>query len=339
MTSGASRLLRIGATALILVMLALFARQVDWDNTWDAVRNASVPLLALAAAVNLAAGVLKAVRWWVFLRPIGVTSPWLALRATLAGAALNNVVIASGGEAARVVMVARSAGVDSAPVVATLALERLFDVVGYLLLLAGAALWLELPASLVRIRPFAVVALGFATILFGWLLRRRPPPLGDSSPDTATWTARWRAYRSGFLRTISTVSSPARFTAALLLSLGAWGLQIMTYHLTARAAGFPISVGATVAGLLAVNLGFLIRVTPGNVGLFQAAYAATAVAYGLDRGAAVGVAFLIQAQQIIPVTLIGIALAPELLFKSRAPHEREDVPATVPAPPAEPRDR
>jgi len=96
---------------------------------------------------------------------------------------------------------------------------------------------------------------------------------------------------------------------------------------------------ATIAGVLAVNLGFLIRVTPGNVGLFQAAYAATAVAYGLDRGAAVGVAFLIQAQQIIPVTLIGMALAPDLLFRFRPRGGQDPEPTSLAGRPASPPDR
>ena len=35
----------------------------------------------------------------------------------------------------------------------------------------------------------------------------------------------------------------------------------------------------------------------------------------MDYNQAVAVAFLIQAQQILPVTLLGIAMAPEFIFK------------------------
>jgi hypothetical protein len=43
------------------------------------------------------------------------------------------------------------------------------------------------------------------------------------------------------------------------------------------------------------------------------------------------VAFLIQSQQIIPVTLLGIAAAPEFIFKKRRPlgEDRSDVEATA----------
>jgi uncharacterized membrane protein YbhN (UPF0104 family) len=105
--------------------------------------------------------------------------------------------------------------------------------------------------------------------------------------------------------------------AALALSVLGWSLQVATYHLTAMAAGFQIPVVGTVACLLAVNVGFAIRATPGNVGLFQMMYAVTAAAFGLDRDQAIGVAFLIQTQQILPVTALGVSLAPEFIFGRR----------------------
>jgi hypothetical protein len=73
----------------------------------------------------------------------------------------------------------------------------------------------------------------------------------------------------------------------------------------------------TIACLLAVNLGFAIRATPGNVGVFQMMYAVTAAGFGLDKNMATAVAFLIQMQQILPVTLLGLAAAPKLLFEKR----------------------
>ena len=94
-------------------------------------------------------------------------------------------------------------------------------------------------------------------------------------------------------------------------------MQVWTYALTARAVDFNLSQVGTVSALLAVNLGFAIRATPGNVGIFQALYTLMATAFGMDRDQAIAVAFLIQTQQIIPVTLIGVALAPEFIFKKR----------------------
>jgi uncharacterized protein (TIRG00374 family) len=322
--------LRLGLTALILVMLVLFARKVNWHATWAGIRTASMPLLLAAALLNIASIVVKAIRWWVFLRPIGATSFWLALKATFAGAGLNNVLVANGGEAARVVFVSRSAHVPSATVLATLALERLFELVGYVTLLSLAATFLELPHSVERVKPFAIGLLVLMLALLVWLLRRPDVVHEPVGPKAATWGGRAKAYFARLGRTIGAVSTLPRFSAALLLSVGAWALQVATYQMTARAAHFPMTTVATIAALLAVNLGFALRVTPGNVGLFQAAYAATAVAFGLDADQAIAVAFLIQAQQILPVTLLGVALAPEFIFKAQK-RRRDDEPGAIPS--------
>jgi uncharacterized protein (TIRG00374 family) len=329
MNPSVSRALRIGLTILILVMLVLFARRVDWQATWQTMRTASLPLIVAAAAVNLASIMLKAVRWWVFLRPVGAASLPLAMRATFAGAGLNNVLVANGGEAARVVFVSRAAHVASAKVLATLALERLFELVGYVVLLSLAATFLRLPPSIERVKPFAIVALVLMAALLVWLMRRPDVIESVVLPRPDTWHGRVRAYGSRFVQTIGQVSSGPRFVAALLLSVGAWALQVVTYQLTARAAHLPMTTVATIAALLAVNLGFALRATPGNVGLFQAAYAATAAAFGMDQNQAIAVAFLIQAQQILPVTLIGIALAPEFIFK-KAKRRASDTPGEIP---------
>jgi uncharacterized protein (TIRG00374 family) len=331
MKPGTSRLIRIGVTAIIVVLLIVFARKVNWHDTWRTMESASWPVLLGAAAVNLASIIVKGVRWWVFLRPVGARSLPLALRATFAGAGLNNVLVANGGEAARVVFVARSAHVPSARVLATLALERLFELVGYVVLLSLAASFLTLPGSLERVKPFAMLVLVAMAALLVWLLRRPDVVETVAGPRPATWYGRLREYGARFVRTIGQVSSAPRFVAALMLSVLAWALQVATYHLTAQSAHLPITIVGTVAALLAVNLGFALRATPGNVGVFQAAYAATAAAFGLDYDKAVAVAFLIQAQQILPVSQLGVALAPEFIFgkaKRRATDPAGEIPST-----------
>jgi uncharacterized protein (TIRG00374 family) len=303
-------------TIIVLLFLVIFASKQDWRAIGDAVRSAKPGWVAAAAAVNFLSMVVKGVRWWIFLRPAGVTSLGLAVRASLAGAALNNVIVANGGDAARVVFVARKAGVESAPILATLVFDRLFDVAGYIALLAGAALVLHMPPRFTPLRVPAAVVLVTLIVVLVWLARRRHPSpeavAAEVAPPGATLAVRVRAYFHRFTLSLSALASGRRFAAASALSLIAWALQIATFHLCAIAAGYPISLEGSIVTLLAVNLGYAIRATPGNVGFFQAVYAETAVrVFRLSQSGAIAVSFLIQAVQIIPVTLIGLALAAE----------------------------
>lgn len=319
-----TRVLRLLVTGVILVMLVVFATKVNWHTTWAAIRDSSLSVLLAAALVNLLSLALKGVRWWIFLRPIGVDSLWLSLRATFAGAGLNNVLVANSGEAARVIFVSRASHVTSAKVLATLAMERLFELIGYVVMLALAVSFLPLPDALDRTRPFAWVALLVMAVVLVYLVKRPEKAEHLLAADVDGWRAKTRQYMRRFVNALSGISSGPRFAAALTLSVGIWALQVTTYWLTARAAHFPLSLVGTIAALLAVNVGFAIRATPGNVGVFQMLYAATAVAFGMGQNRAVAVAFLIQTQQILPVTILGIALAPEFIFQKRRRAARPD---------------
>src|SRR5215211_9028319 len=182
--------LRIGLTALIVVMLVLFARKVNWHATWQGIRTASIPLLVMAALLNIASIVVKAVRWWVFLRPVGATSFWMAVKATFAGAGLNNILVANGGEAARVVFVARAAHVPSAKILATLALERMFELIGYIVMLALSVSFLELPPMVERTRPIAWLALAAVVALMIYLIRRPERAEVIAEKTVVGWRAR-----------------------------------------------------------------------------------------------------------------------------------------------------
>lgn len=312
------RIARLLLTVVVVAMIVLFARRIDWPVTWTAIRSANIGLLCLATIVNLGSAATKAIRWWIFLRAAGARSLGLALRATFAGLGLNNVLVANGGEAARVIFVARSAHLPSATVLATVALERLFELVGYVVLLSLSAILLDLPATLARTRPFALAALIGIAVLLVYLVRR-PAVTAElaaelAAPPPSGFLRRARSYGSRFLATLGGVSTGPRFAAALALSVAGWVLQVATYQLTARAAHFPIPLVATISAILAVNIGFALRATPGNVGLFQFMYAATAAAFGLDKERAVAVALLIQTQQILPITALGVVLAPHFVF-------------------------
>jgi uncharacterized membrane protein YbhN (UPF0104 family) len=241
----------------------------------------------------------------------------LVLRATFAGASLNNLVVAQGGEGARVLLVSRAAGVSSAGVLAALALERALDVVSYLVLLVSAAWILDLPAHIARWRGGAAAVLALAALLLAALgARTRRGPFaapGGAGAPVGPLVAYLRRMRSG----AALVAAPPRLAAGMLLSLAAWSLQVATYHLAAGAAHLPLPLAGSVAAMLAVGISFLVRATPGNVGVFQLIYALTVRSFGIPEAPAVAVALLIQTVQVIPVIVVGSLAAPRLLRGTR----------------------
>jgi uncharacterized protein (TIRG00374 family) len=308
-------------TAAILVFLVIFARTIDWGAAWHSIRNASFPLLLAAVVVNFISILFKGVRWWLFLRAAGAPSFPLAMRATLAGAGLNNVLVAQGGEAARVVFVSRATGVESSTILATLALERMFDAVGFVILLVFGVIAFELPPLLEKWRIPAEILLVAIAIFLVWFVynakKIKPEHVPERRAKARTLWGRVRRYLSDFAASTRSLTTGWRFTGAFVLSMLSWAGQFATFALAAAAAHVSLPLAGSLAGLLAINLGLLVRATPGNVGFFQVVYALAAEEFGVGRSDAIAVSLLIQTLQIIPMTIVGVALAPEFIFKRR----------------------
>jgi uncharacterized membrane protein YbhN (UPF0104 family) len=153
-------------------------------------------------------------------------------------------------------------------------------------------------------------------------LARTAPATPEHVPERRAmprgWSARARAWLSDFTGSMRELATGPRMFPLLLLTMLAWVTQLATFAYAASAAHIRLPIQGSLTALLAVNVSLLVRATPGNVGFFQFAYALTTAPFGVANANAVGVAVLIQALQIIPTTLIGVALAPEFIFRRNA---------------------
>ncbi|MEO8945070.1 MAG: lysylphosphatidylglycerol synthase transmembrane domain-containing protein [Gemmatimonadaceae bacterium] len=324
------RLVRLALSAAIIVLLIIFARKVDWGEAWHAMITASRPLLLAALVANLITLVARGIRWWILLRAVGSPSLALAMRATFAGAGLNNVLVANGGDAARIVFVTRTSGVSASKVLATAALDRLFDPIGFVIFLAAGLAIFDLPPLFSPLRWPALIAIVVIAIGLVWVARTAPEAVvePDHPPERRAvpsgWRARARVWLGEFGGSMRELATGSRMVPILLLTIIAWLGQLATFAYAAHAARIHLPIAGSLATLLAVNVSLVVRATPGNVGFFQFAYALAAAPFGVVEANAVGVAVLIQALQIIPTTIIGIALAPEFIFRRKS-----KTPATV----------
>src|ERR1051326_7636685 len=158
------------AGAVVLMLLCLAARQVNWSIAVAAMHHASLAILAVAILVRAASLSLRSLRWWIFLRALGIGSFRLAVRGVIVGCGVNNLFVANGGEAARPILGARAARAPSASVLATIAVERLFDPLCFGLLVVLGSLTIPLPPGLSGIRFLgAAVLLATAAMLIALL--------------------------------------------------------------------------------------------------------------------------------------------------------------------------
>ena len=322
---------RLGVIALLAAGSVAYVRRVPWTPVLTTMSHASLGLLALALCFHWLALSGKAGIWWIFLRPLGGPRFKTVARGTLVGATLNSLFVGSSGEAGRVVLMSRLTGIPSASILATVVLERAVDLCGFLTLLAWAALLFPIPRPIGLAGCVALIIL--ATFVLARRLRSRTLTRGVPGPgQSPSLIARCRRYVRAVFASTREIASTRRVAIAIALTLVDWCSELVSYSLVARAAGFPIGVRGSLVALLAVNVGFLVRVTPGNVGVFELVYATVARSLGLSYDLAIAVALMLHLVQDVPTALLGVSFGMRLFAgDSRSLAPARSVPRRAPA--------
>jgi uncharacterized protein (TIRG00374 family) len=126
--------------AISALFLYLALREVDFAAAWQHVTTARWEYLVLGWLCLLVSYVVRIGRWHLIVRTVGRVSPWTLGQVYMAGYMANNILPARIGEIVRAVLLGQAAQVNAASALGTIAVERVFDVIMALSLLAlGAA--------------------------------------------------------------------------------------------------------------------------------------------------------------------------------------------------------
>ncbi|HEX3865628.1 MAG TPA: lysylphosphatidylglycerol synthase transmembrane domain-containing protein [Gemmatimonadaceae bacterium] len=304
--------------AISIVCLYFAFRHVDLANAVERAERANYWLLLLGAACATGMFPLRARRWRTILDPVAPRLPFGVLwRSTAIGMMVNNVVPLRAGEFARAYALTREEpSVSFSTALASLVVDRVFDAIVVLLLLAAAIAAPGFPhGASVYGRPvshiagaFAVVPLALLVVLYSLVFfpetlirmfelaaRRVSPSVERRGSETL------RRFAGG----LSVLKTPGHFLAVFWWTLLHWLLQPLGFWLGFKAVGVdvPWSAALFVQGLIVV--GVSLPSAPGFFGLFESAAVLALGLYGIGESAAVTWAIVFHVASFIPITVIG----------------------------------
>jgi uncharacterized membrane protein YbhN (UPF0104 family) len=283
-------LAQLVALALTLVFATLFVRTISWHELRAGLAGIpwAVALLAIAAVV--ASLGFTALRWRYLLlaADVDVRVPRL-FAALTAGAAVNNVVPARGGDVVRV----RSVPAQTSAVVGTLAAERLLD--GFVL-----ALFIVFGASVSGgASVLLTVGLGLAAATVAGMLVAAWQP---------AWLERLPRWARGFVSGLAVFRSPRLLAQALASSLALWLADVAMYASLARAFGLNLSLAGAFLLEGIGNLALAVPATAAGVGSFDYLTLLGARSVGLAGPGMAAYVLAVHAFVVLPATLLGFSL-------------------------------
>lgn len=304
--------------ALSVVLLVWVLRDVSLAVVWRELSQASIPLFLASATCATLIFPLRAIRWRVILQPVAPNQPFGALwRSTAIGMMANNVLPARAGEIARAYALTKQTAVPFATSIASLAVDRLFDMLVLLLLgviafvdpafpsearIAGQTLGTIAQGSIafVGLLLAALYALAFfpAQIvrLFELFARRLSPSLEE----------RGKSILTRFSEGLSVLRSPGRFLVVLAWTLAHWLLNAFAFWLGFKAVGIDLPYSAALFLQTLIAIGVAIPSAPGFFGVFEKLATVGLAIYGIGADRATSWAIGFHILSFIPITVIGL---------------------------------
>ena len=307
-----SRTLRIIlSVAVSLVFLGFAVRKVDWGEAGAALAAAQYLYVVPMLVVSVWSLYIRAQRWRVLLRPLGNPAMRTLVAATNIGFMANMVLPLRMGEVIRPVLVSRKEREPLGGVLATIVLERIFDLFMILFLFGVSAATVSVSAAVRQwgYRMFAVaIAVGAAVAfirwqealalrLLGWSLRPLPRRFAEPIDQ----------FFRGFIRALEVLDSPLTFLQVLAWSLYLWLVISSTYAFGILAFGLhvPLAVGS-VAIMAVIAIAVSAPSAPGFIGAFQLGCTLALAIFGVSQSQAIAYSIVLHLTQFAGTVAAGL---------------------------------
>ena len=308
--------------AISAVFLWLAFRDVAFADVWASMRSASPLGLLAVVAAGLLGIVTRAQRWVpLFRKGTGVTVRH-AFAAQSIGFAGNTVLPFRAGEPLKAYALAQRTHQSFTKVLATVVLERVFDLMGVSVALGMTMALVPIPESAgaqvngaVRLLAvvMGVVVLGIVAFVF---LRQRMLGIIDGIVDRLPRALGEPLHKMvhAFADGLDALGDARALLRVNVLTLWVWVVMALPFALMSIAFGFGETYGAPAwhVGIVCVAIVavfVMIPAAPGFVGTYQAGCIVALAIFGVPREEALAFSLLAHFLTLAPVTIVGLVLA------------------------------
>lgn len=324
----AKKAVRIGVSlALMVVLLAVFLWNVDFQEVGRSLAGADLTMLIAASLVAILAYWMRALRWQFILLPVGRVRHSSVVITTAVGYAALSLLPARMGDLIRPLLLARREKIPASASLASILTERVFDLWSVVLFFLVFIIWpphmpnLDQEAQhsleVLSLSGYVVGAgllIGTAILLglfryqerFVELLTR---PFGWVK---STWRQPVANFFDHFLDGLRVLQRPRDLFITTVASLAMWYVICWQVRFTLLAFDIDLPLRAAYLIVTMAVIGLAVP-TPGGVGGFhKATQVGMTLFFGIGLNDATGIAIAYHAICFVPITIIGLLCLPLL---------------------------
>jgi glycosyltransferase 2 family protein len=294
----------------LLVSLAFLYwsfEDISFYQIWLNIRQANAYFLVASGAIMVAEFVTRALRWKYLLTPVRTAKVNGLFSVLMIGYFTNNLLPGRLGELVRAQFLGINYKVSRIQALATIVVERVFDVLMLLaffyvcLLLYPFPAWIKRGGSLT-----ALVFLAIVGILYIYGLRRGSlVTLVRSYRKYGRLSEKLASLIENFGEGLAVLRNFRNIAIVVLLSLLIWVLIFAAIHmvLLAFSLTLPLFSAAIVAVML--GLGMMIPSSPASIGVYEGFGMLALVSLGVEKNLALSFSLVLHAVELIVTMSIG----------------------------------
>ncbi len=299
----------VGATLLLVVAL----QDIDWERLLRLLQALRLPWVALAIGLNGTIIVLWSLQWRVLVPGEGSVTWANIFLVVSAMAMISNSVPFMIGQASGVLLLARYGGIGHASALSVYTMEQVAEGIAKIVVVVGVALFAPLPVWLARgVQGLAVVVSVLGVTFVVLAFRFRHPPAVERPAGAL---GRLKHFGAQWAHSLEGLRTPRVFAVGVALALGMKAAELGGILAIQQSLGLDLPVGTALLVLASVNFATIVSVTPGNLGVFEAASFAAYRLTGVSPEHALTLSLLQHVCYLIPMVGVGYLYGGTRVFK------------------------
>ena len=222
----------------------------------------------------------------------------------------NNVLPARMGELIRIYALGKNYGYNKSQILATIVVERIFDVLALLCFFNIMLFFVSFPPWIKK-GGILLNFISFGTILFLYLFtHNKEKALTLLDYFIFSWSEKLIKKIKEILHNFDTgliiLKKKKNITTIACYSLCIWMIEFFIIHLVIKSFELQLGFFAPVFLCILLNLGMMIPSSPGYLGTFQIACILALAPFGVKQDLALGISVVLQTLMLVTTTVIGI---------------------------------
>ena len=293
-------------TLIILIILVILLSRINLHKTFKAFVGVSWIWIICSGSLNILNTWVEAIRWKLILSSVKKNIHVRRTFASILVGVVGNIILPFRlGDGVRAYFLAKKECIPLASVLSTVLLDRVADVISFLLFVAVTAFLFHLPSSVTRA---CLIAGAFVSFVLVILIISRKFSHRIKQKSQGRFRQKLSEQINHFLIGLSALRSKGLFFPTSIISIISWIIRLMMVWTMTKAFRLGLPLVAAMVVLILTNLGIAIVSTPANVGGFELSAVAAYRLFIKDTEIALSCAIALHLVEVIPIALLGLVI-------------------------------